>query len=434
MVSDFIRVLRAHDIRISSAEALDAVAAADAVGLADRDLLKHALGQSLAKSADEKQAFELCFENYFRPPEDTPPENMADASPAETGDDLVAMLESGDAAGLQAAMAGAAAQSGVSDARLFTQQGMFMRAMAETMGLAELDAAINAARDAGDAERVEMLEARRGELFAQLRDYVDRQISMRTKNAGRLVREEALSRIRIGNLDRSDMHIMRGLIVKLAKRLAARHSRRRKTHRRGAPDIRRMLRRNVAHDGVLMELIRKRKRRDRPKLVVMCDVSGSVAAVARFFLMFLYSLGEIMPRTRSFVFSDRCGEVTDIFEREEIEAAMTAALRQFGGGTTDYGRSIADLAGDVESDIDHRTTLLILGDARANYADPGHAKLRGLARRAARVIWLNPEVESLWDTGDSEMQRLGACCTHVRRCNSVRDIERVVDTLLRGAV
>ena len=450
MIADFIRVLRAADVRVSPAEAIDAADVIGAVGLVDRAILKYALGQCLAKTEPEKRAFDTCFDSYFDLPDmaQAPtPENEADAQDdagkeasgaeqaASEGDSSLAqMIEQNDQAGMQAALADAAAASGLDDARLFTQQGMFTRRILEAMGLEALDATMSQMRAEGNEARRQQLENGRAQVFEEVSEFVERQIAMRTKNAGRVLREEALSRIRLGNLDKSDMKIMRELIRKLAKRLATRHARRRKIAHRGMLDVRRTMRRNMSNDGLLFNLHWKRTKVERPRLVVMCDVSGSVAAVSRFFLMFLYSLDEVMPRTRSFVFSNRAGEISDKMSAGDMDEVMTQALRDYGGGSTDYGMAMEDIAQAVLDEMDHRTTLLVLGDARSNFGDPGHLILKEMGTRARRVIWLNPEPEASWNTGDSEMRRLGAYCGHVQVCNSVRDVERVLDNLLRVSI
>ena len=467
MIADFVRILRAADIRVSPAETLDAAEIFDTIGFDDRNILKHALGQTLAKTEKEKLAFDEAFETYFRLPEETPPPMAAAQEEGETDDksaeqnsgegqaqeaaqegnpeggqeggapsdsanqSLTEMLENNDSAALQAAMQQAATEAGLANAKLFTQQGMFSRRIMEAMGLAELEARIRQMNEGGETEEADKLREGRARLFDAVQDFVERQIAMRTKNAGRLLREDALSRIRLSNLDKSDMKIMRELIRKLAKRLASRHSRRRKKAQRGVLDIRRTMRANVAYDGKLFNLAWRRVKVERPKLIVLCDVSGSVAAVSRFFLMFLYSLDEVMPKTRSFVFSNRAGEITDVLQEGDLEEAMENALKQYGGGSTDYGMSMMDLAEATLDAVDKKTTLMVLGDARSNYGDPGHLVLKEFYERAGRVIFLNPEPETVWDTGDSEMKKLGAYCTHKQTCNSVKHVERVLDDLLR---
>ena len=499
MIADFLRILRAADIQVSPAEAIDAAAVIDAIGMSDRTMLKHALGHTLAKTEFEKTAFDECFESYFTPPQmqldglpqaanqdgandqeaeqqagdsqdgdaqDNAQEGDAEAAEGQEGDaqgapsdggeaqgkasggkpaggaeaeaetngvpqSLLQMVETRDTAALQSAMADAATTVGLANAKLFTQQGMFSRRILEQMGLSEFDRAVREMGEGGETERAEALKAGRAQLFDAVFEFVERQIAMRTKNAGRLLREDALSRIRLTNLDKSDMKIMRGLIQRLAKRLASRHSRRRKKAQRGMLDIRRTMRANVAYDGNLFELAWRRTKIDRPKLIVLCDVSGSVAAVSRFFLMFLYSLDEVMPKTRSFVFSNRAGEISDMMKTGDMDQVMEEALRQYGGGSTDYGLSLMDLAEATLDDMDKKTTVMILGDARSNYGDPGHLVLKEMHERAARVIWLNPEPEASWGIGDSEMKKLGAYCTHTKVCNSVKHVERVLDDLLR---
>ncbi len=451
MLGDFIRILRAADLRISTAESLDAANALKAFGLQDKQLVKAALSQTLAKTDYEKQRFDMCFDDYFQSlelhvPPQAPPAPVAEADQSDTqsiaahdtqaaplADELHNMLAQNDQNALATAIARAAGQSGVQNAQLFTQQGLFSRRIAETMGIEALDRSISDARQADHAELMSALEQQRARLMDTISDYVERQIAMRTANVGRLLREDALSRIKLTNLSTSDMHIMRNLIKRLAKRLASLHARRKKKAQRGTVDIRRTLRHNQRNDGVLFDIMWKQVKVERPKLITLCDVSGSVASVARFLLMFLYSLDEVMPRTRSFAFSATCGEVTDFFETHTAEDAMIEIIRHFGSGSTDYGRALNELADMVHDEIDHRTTILILGDARSNYGDPGHLILKDMAQRAKRIIWLNPEVKALWNTGDSEMQKLGAYCTHVQVCNNIRHLEKVMDDLLRLA-
>ncbi len=449
MLGDFIKVLRASDIRISTSESLDAAAVIETIGVENRSVLKAALSHALAKTELEKHYFDECFETYFRSPEPHTETEEEGEPETETGenseseneerddvvegeqDEALSLFTGEDQAAFAQAMMQAVGNTNLQNAKLFTQQGLFTRQILEQMGVETLEQAIRDARHEGAAERLSDLEQARTRALAAVRDYVEQQIAMRTANVGRQLREEILYNIRLSNVDRADMHIMRQLIQRLAKRLASLHSRRKKKARRGVVDIRRTLRHNQRNDGILFELINKRTHINRPRLIVMCDVSGSVAAVARFLLMFLYSLDEVMPKTRSFAFSGHCGEVTDVLSDMDAEDAMTEILNNYSHGSSDYGLSLQELSDMVLDDIDHRTTIMILGDARSNYGDPGHHIVKDMSNRAKRVIWLNPEIKPLWNTGDSEMQRLGAYCHHVQVCNSLRHLETVMDDLLR---
>ena len=287
-----------------SAEAIDAADVIGAVGFDDRDILKYALSQCLAKTEPEKRAFDSCFDSYFTLPDmaQAPiPEKEDDAGQEAGGaedetdggqeaapegeNSLAQMIAQNDQAGMQAALADAAAASGLDDARLFTQQGMFTRRILEAMGLEALDATISQMRAEGNEARRQQLENGRAQIFEEVSEFVERQIAMRTKNAGRLLREEALSRIRLGNLDKSDMKIMRELIRKLAKRLP-RAARRRKKPIAAcwmcvAPCT------AICRMTACCLICIGNAPRSHFRALLSCAMSGSVAAVSRFFLMFL---------------------------------------------------------------------------------------------------------------------------------------------------
>lgn len=481
VLGDFIRALRAADIRVSTSESIDAGNVIDLVGFNERETLRDALSQVLAKSDDEKQAFIETFDTFFafdqfkeKPATVNEPaaneneqseqaeseggegeegeggESSGADGPSSPGgggsggerqgegpqprDDLVSLLERGDQAALQMALAEAARQANLNRIRLFTQRGMFTRRIMELMGLDGLNDEIERREQARNTEGAASLMQAREELRGQVRDYVEKQLEIFTANAGRQLREEVLSKMRLSNVDRSDMRIMRELVRKMAKRLIVMHSRRKKIARRGTLDVRRTIRANIEFDGLLFHTIWKRTKVDRPKVMAICDVSGSVAQVSRFLLMFLYSLQEVLPNVRSFAFSGDLGETTDMFELEKLEQALALVLRDYGGGSTDYGRAFEDFQSLAMNDIDHRTTVLILGDARSNYGDPRADILKLVHARARRVIWLNPEPRSMWNSGDSEMRRLTPYCDRAITCASLKDLERVVSELLRTAV
>jgi len=473
VLGDFIRALRAADVRISTSESIDAGAVLDLVGFDNRQALRDGLSQVLAKSEYEKEAFLDTFDRFFafdqfkaRAPGDPSDEAEEESSEGEgnqegqpqqgqsggmpgpggggmdgepsgnapSPQDLVAMLESGDQAALQMALAEAAREAQLNRIRLFTQRGMYVHRMMEVMGLDGLQNEIERREDNGQQARADNLRELRDQLRGDVRDYVEKQLEIFTANSGRQLREEVLSQVRLGNVDMRDMKLMRGLVQKMAKRLVALHSRRKKVDKRGQLDVRRTIRANIEFDGLMFHTIWKQKKVDRPKVMAICDVSGSVAQVARFLLMFLYSVQEVLPRVRSFAFSGQLGEVTQAFETtKKIEDAITAALREHGGGSTDYGQAFVDFERLAMDDIDHRTTVLILGDARSNYSDPRGDILKKIHARARRVIWLNPEAKSMWNSGDSEMKRLQPYCDRAVTCASLKDLERVVSDLLRHA-
>ena len=444
---DFIHILRSSDLRVSTSESIDAMNVVSEIGLEDRSLLKHSLSFSLAKTLREKEIFSECFDNFFE-------ENYMNLSEDNSfqknnekdskindpvildnnENSLEELYNNSDRTSLMTAMALAARDANLQDIRLFTQVGMFTRKIFDEMGLEKLNNEIFQASREGNNKREEKLKNIRESLRLEIREYIENQVKLRTSNTGKKLREDALSQMRLTQADRSDYKIMSDIIKKMARRLISVHSRRKRKAQRGLLDIRSTIRANQEYDGILFETIWKKTKVDRPKIVALCDVSGSVANVSRFFLMFLHSLTEILPNVRTFAFSNKAGEVTDLFENKDIEVAAAETLLLNGGGSTDYGQAFVDLEGLLENNIDRKTTVIILGDARSNYGDPRCDVLKTIQEKSKRILFLNPEPKSVWGTGDSEMLRFVPYCSKSKVCSSLFDLERVVDDMLRSSI
>ena len=444
---DFIHILRSSDLRVSTSESIDAMNVVSEIGLDDKSLLRDSLSFSLAKTLREKEIFNECFDNFFEEnymnlkSDELPEENherdieFDDLNNSENMQkSLEELYKNSDKTSLMTAMALAARDANLQDIKLFTQVGMFTRKIFDEMGLETLNNDIFQASRQGDTKRESELKNIRENLRLEIRDYVENQVKLRTTNAGKQLREDALSQMRLTQADKSDYQIMSGIIKKMARRLISVHSRRKRKSQRGMLDIRSTIRANQEYDGILFETIWKKTKVDRPKIVALCDVSGSVANVSRFFLMFLHSLTEILPNVRTFAFSNKAGEVTDLFENKDIEVAAAETLLLNGGGSTDYGQAFVDLEGLLENNIDRKTTVIILGDARSNYGDPRCDVLKTIQEKSKRILFLNPEPKSVWGTGDSEMLRFVPYCSKSKVCSSLFDLERVVDDMLRSSI
>ena len=444
---DFIHILRSSDLRVSTSESIDAMNVVSEIGFEDRSLLKHSLSFSLAKTLREKEIFNECFDNFFEEnymnlSEDKLPQknNEKDSEISDLNEldknenSLEELYNNSDRTSLMTAMALAAREANLQDIRLFTQVGMFTRKIFDEMGLEKLNNDIFQASREGNIKRERDLKNIRENLRLEIREYIENQVKLRTSNTGKQLREDALSQMRLTQADKSDYKIMSGIIKKMARRLISVHSRRKRKSQRGLLDIRSTIRTNQEYDGILFETVWKKTKVDRPKIVALCDVSGSVANVSRFFLMFLHSLTEILPNVRTFAFSNKAGEVTDLFENKEIEVAAAETLLLNGGGSTDYGQAFVDLEGLIENNIDRKTTVIILGDARSNYGDPRCDVLKTIQEKSKRILFLNPEPKSVWGTGDSEMLRFVPYCSKSKVCGSLFDLERVVDDMLRSSI
>jgi uncharacterized protein with von Willebrand factor type A (vWA) domain len=439
-MENFLRALRAVDVRVSAAEAIDAHRAAATVGYRDRELFRDALCITLAKTADEVGRFDRCFDAFFDREEfrglaapDAEDDGPVDASMAEDSP-LARMLLENDVAGLAQSMEAAAERAGAANIRLSSQRRLIARRLLDEMGLRGLEQLITNAQQRGDAAAAalaERLARRRAGLFDEANRYVERQHDLYAGESGRKLREELLSQEKLTAVDPREMATMQTLVRRMAKRLAARYSRRQRRARRGQLDVRSTLRRSMPHEGIPFDLVWKRRTLDRPKIVALCDVSGSVANVSHFLLLFLFSLNEVVERLDAFAFSNRLVAVGDILDEGTVEVAIAAVIKRIGLRSTDYGQAFEDFTALHLDKLDRHTTVIILGDGRTNYVDPRVDLLRAINERSRAVIWLNPEPESFWSRGDAEMERYRRFCHVVKTCNTLGQLERIIDDVLR---
>ena len=441
-LEDFFRALRASDVRVSPIEAIDAHRTVAAIGFSDRELFKDALCATLAKSAEEVDRFDRVFDTFFTrkafeaaPPADGDPmEGLPDEAEQSS---LARMLLEGDAMGLAQAMEEAAERAQVSQIRLSTQRSRLTRKLLEEMGLAEIEAIIAKARkldgDAGPAA-AERLDAARKALAKEASAYVERQHELYAAESGRNLREELLARKALnsdGGIDPVDQAMMQALVKRMAKRLADRYSRRRRAAWTGHLDVSRTLRKSMGYGGMPFDIVFKTKKIDKPSIVAICDVSKSVAAAAQFLLTFLYSLNEVVDRMEAFAFSGRMISVNAVLDENHIETAILEVLKRIGFQQTDYGKSLEDFCEQHLDQLDRHTTVIFLGDARSNYADPRLDLLATIQKRSRALIWLNPEPESYWNQGDSVMYRYERFCHVAKSCNTLAQLERIIEDVLR---
>jgi uncharacterized protein len=445
----FFRAARGAGVRVSPAESIDAMKAVADVGFADRGILRDTLLLTLAKSQDEKQALGDCFDLFFSQPEvkeETGPEDAENAagedsntSEPEQGDDsgasapelgdLAQMLMSRDRNAIAAAMAAASNAASLSDIRYFTQRGIFSSRILEQLGIERLRDDLDAltATNPGDAERLSAaLEA----LRENVREVVNQALVLYGREETENLRNEILRNAPLARLERRQVEQMKALIRAIARRLRERYSKPRKRQRRGHLDTRKTLRRNAAWGGVPFLTSWKRRHRDRPKIVAICDVSGSVAQVSDFFLLLIHSLHEVVDDVRSFAFSGNLIEVSDILDTKSPEEAMSEIMSKVGFGSSDYGGSFVDFERSFLRSVTPKTTVIVLGDARTNNLDPRADILRTISERSKRLVWLNPEGRMAWGWGDSEMPRYGAFCTVVRQCSTAKQLERAVSDIV----
>ena len=440
VLTDFVKALRNSNVRVSPAETLDAVAVIDTVGYEDKELLKKSLSVVLPKTPDEKEKFEICFEEFFsdeiKQQINVDSNKLSDIKDIDS--DLAKKLLEGSQAELMLSIADAAEDVEIREIRYFTQRSVFTRRILEKMGVGKLEDELMSMGSTREEDFPSELEQELRNQLTNLRervsDYVQQQFLLHGDVSGEQLREQVFKSMNMAQIDRSYLHEVHSLVRKMAKKLANLHSRRKKNFKRGKLDIRKTIRDNWVNQGVLFNLSWAYKKVDRPKIYVICDVSGSVGAYARFMLMFLFSLTEVVSKLRAFVFSSNLGEVTNDFKDSQLDEAIEKALQKHGGGSTDYGQALTEFVSLCLDEIDKKTTVVILGDARNNFGPDKANLMKSINERAKQVFWLNPEGKYRWDTGDSVMTTYSAYCTKVFQCGNIEQLERVISTLLKTAI
>jgi uncharacterized protein len=233
---------------------------------------------------------------------------------------------------------------------------------------------------------------------------------------------------------REELTMLRRAIYPLTRKLAVRLARKRRHGRKGPLDFRNTVRHSLSYGGVPAEPKFKYPRPAKPEIVVIADISGSVAAFARFTLQFVYAISSQFSKVRSFVFIDGIDEVTSYFEGVEdvmdaVHRINTEADVIWVDGHSDYGHAFETFWNKWGKEITKKSSVIFLGDARNNYHASQAWVIKEIEQRARHVFWLNPEPKAYWDTGDSIVSEYGAHCDGVFECRNLKQLEKFVEQL-----
>jgi uncharacterized protein with von Willebrand factor type A (vWA) domain len=460
----FARLLRRNGVRVSTAEVGDAVAAAALTGVAERGALRAALRATMVKRAADVPTFEALFDLHFsalgrsvEAAERSLLERIREAGLLE-GDELEMVIRQLGRAALAMGPLGQAALTGD---RLALQRllraaalrielpllleahgGYAARRLLEAAGgggLAGDRAAAEAALGAAglDAARLDVLSGALRQAFEGVeraaRSFAEAALTQRE----RARRSDALPAPGAAPFSPAEARRVEQAVRRLAERLKARLARRQRATRRGALAIRRTLRRNLALDGVPARLCFRDRRRERTDLVILCDVSQSMRHVSRLMLLFLGILQGRARKARTFIFVSELGEVTEQLQRarEPAQAAELAVGSRVIPllGNSDYGRALRLFHRHHLAAVTRRTTVIVIGDGRTNYAPPQAWVLDEVRRRARRLLWICPEPRARWELGDGEMARYAASCDRVAVVTCLAELEGVAEALLPRA-
>ena len=459
-ILEFIGDLRRAEIRVSTTEALDALQAAAEVGLAHRDGFQAALAATLVKEARDLPAFDRLFDLYFfdlkalgaetaraLSRKDPWARELLERLLAEGAfdvDPLTELLLLAEAPELELAIRQGGRAVGLERLFYFLQVGYFSRRIWDQFPWqeieADLDALLAAAEaagmDPGALARLRTYMELRLEAFRRLiRQHVERELGRRGYRHEDRLRRELLADKPLFTLSADEVAQMKAVVARLARKIRDALALRRRREERGRLDPKRTFRASLQYDGVPLDLKWRRRHREKPRLVTLCDVSDSVRNASRFMLQLVWNLQDCFSKVQSFAFVSEIAEVSEAFRTLPVERAVEYAL---GGARVDYhsrsdfGYAFARFTRESLERLDRKTTLLVLGDARNNYNDPQAWALRLMRERVKGIIWLNPEGQWGWGVGDSVMPLYAPHCDVVRECRTLSQLAEVVDGLVQG--
>jgi uncharacterized protein with von Willebrand factor type A (vWA) domain len=409
---EFADELRGEGVAVGTSELLDAFQALDAVSWSSQEDFREALAATLAKSQEDRHVLDVLFDRFFF-----------------------------------RAVEREALEQGLAEERFQGAEQLDLDALRE-----RIREAIRAGSDGVDVQRIRRTLGLKGEKLGAEQPDPDAVPRDRLQEFERHVRRELerqmIERTRalppakpLRELDRAlpsnptqDLAQVHRTVAQLKKRLAS-HGREHRGRRRSwQVDVRRTMRQSLQTGGVPLDLKYRPRRPRRPELYVLCDVSTSVTSASVFFLSVLHALHDQFRKLRSFVFVERISEVTDVFERERSFTAVSRRIATDAGvadvsGYTDYGRVWVEFLDKVVDDLDPRSTVIVLGDARTNGREP-HAQVFGhVAERAGRTFWINPEPRLYWNYGDSVMAAYEPFCDGVFECWTTKQLEAFVNAI-----
>jgi uncharacterized protein with von Willebrand factor type A (vWA) domain len=461
---EFAQLCRKNGVRVSTAETLDLVRAAELVGLSGPETLKSALQATLVKRAVDEEPFDELFDLYFfRKGKFLDEEADAPLVEALRGEgltedqieQLIAMLADEASRMSPLARMGIGLRRSQIEALIRLagiridferlqnplQIGFFTQHLLEALGFRQAVEELDGLRGrlAGrvgdaDAERIVRLSQKQLEkVRSQVRGYVSDEFERRNLKYMEQVKRQILEHKPFGAMSEAELMRLRDEVQRLARKLKQMASLRPKIERRGRLDARRTLRGAMSSGGVPFRLRYRRRRIEKPRLVVLCDISDSVRHVSRFMLQFAFTLQELFSQVRSFVFVSDLGECTDLFKEHEIQRAVDVA---YAGGVvnvyanSNFGRAFTQFVDKHLDAVTRKTTVIVIGDARNNYNPPEAWALAQIKERAKRVLWLNPEPPLSWAFGDSAMRDYEPYCDRVEVVNNLASLAQVVDRLV----
>ena len=456
----FVEALRGQGISVGPSETVDAGRVMSVLGVGDREALREGLACAVLRRADHRQTYDALFDLWWpaalggRTIIEDDPENPS-SPPQLDPDDVEAMrdmlldllIDNPDIGDLDDRLVAMIAAIVEAYGRYTSSRGPSYSSYQalKAMGLDQLEgrllAGLLAPHDDDPSPTQEQIaKALAAQKIAQLRRMVEGETKRRT--AEQLGRDhvqmygipQLSENVEFLRASGEQLRQMRRVVAPLARMLATRLAAKRRRHRAGSIDLRKTLRKSMSTGGVPIDVVLRKPRPARPELVVLCDVSGSVAGFSHFTLLLVHALRQQFSRVRVFAFIDTTDEVTHLFGPDaDLAVAIQRITREAGvytrDGHSDYGNAFVSFTEMFPGVLSPRSSLLILGDGRTNYRNPATDVLAHMVTASRHAHWLNPEPRHLWGSGDSAVPRYEDVIT-MHECRSAKQLASVIDQLL----
>ena len=457
----FVEALRGQGISVGPSETVDAGRVMSVLGLGDREELREGLACAVLRRADHRQTYDALFDLWW-------PAALGDRTTLDDEDGegsegrvhidpedadamrrmlLDLLADNPDISDLDERLVAMIAQIVEAYGRYTSSRGPSYSSYQalKAMGLDQLEGRLLAGLlaphgDDPSPTTEQIAKSVAAQKIAQLRRLVEGETKRRT--AEQLGREhvqmygipQLAENVEFLRASGDQLRQMRRVVAPLARTLATRLAARRRRSRSGSIDMRKTLRKSMSTGGVPIEVVMRKPRPARPELVVLCDVSGSVAGFSHFTLLLVHALRQQFSRVRVFAFIDTTDEVTHLFGPDaDLAVAIQRITREAGvytrDGHSDYGNAFVSFSENFHNVLSPRSSLLILGDGRTNYRNPSADVLAHMVSASRHAHWLNPEPKHLWGSGDSAVPRYSDLIT-MHECRSAKQLAAVIDQLL----
>ncbi len=455
---EFVEALRGQGISVGPSETVDAGRVMATLGLGDREVLREGIACAVLRRPDHRDTYDAMFDLWFPAAlggktvvVDEQAEGEPDGLPPEDVEAMRAMLldllADNDLANMDERLAAMIAQIVEAYGRYNSSRGPSYSSYQalKAMALDDLEGRLLAGLLAPYGEeptptQEEIAKALAAQKISQLRKMVEAETKRRT--AEQLGREhvqmygipQLAENVEFLRASGEQLRQMRRVVAPLARTLATRLAARRRRSRAGEIDLRKTLRKSMSTGGVPIDVVLKKPHPARPELVVLCDVSGSVAGFSHFTLLLVHALRQQFSRVRVFAFIDTTDEVTELFGPDaDLAVAVQRITREAGvytrDGHSDYGNAFVSFLDKYPNVLSPRSSLLVLGDGRNNYRNPETDLLTHMVTASRHAHWLNPEPKHLWGSGDSAVPRYQEVIT-MHECRSAKQLAAVIDQLL----